>query len=106
MKRFTATELREYLDSAPKKPLLIDVREPWEYEIVKIEGSKLHPLGRLPELLDEVESTDEVVLICHHGNRSRYAAHFLQQNGIPNVINLEGGVDDWARSVDTTLATY
>lgn len=85
---------------------LIDVREPHEYEIAQIEGARLIPLGRLPERLAELDSSDEIVLHCHTGERSLRALEFLRQSGFRKLRNLRGGIDAWSREVDPEVPRY
>src|SRR5919106_1606472 len=85
-------ELKERLD-AGDRPELLDVREPWEFELARIEGSKLIPMGELSERVSELDPAAETVVICHHGNRSAYVAYALQQAGFTKVRNLEGEHD-------------
>lgn len=106
MQRLTAQQLHHHLRSSQEPPQLIDVREPWEYEIVHLEGAQLFPLGQLDELEETLDPDEEVVLICHHGIRSLQVAHYLEHQGFTRVINLEGGMDAWARQVDPKLPTY
>ncbi|MCY3985732.1 MAG: molybdopterin-synthase adenylyltransferase MoeB [Candidatus Dadabacteria bacterium] len=86
--------------------VLIDVREPHEYEICSIEGSRLIPLGELKERTDELDPQDEIVVHCHHGGRSMKAATFLVENGFSKVKNLKGGIDEWAEKYDSKMARY
>lgn len=86
--------------------LLLDVREPWEYEICRIQGSKPIPMKEVPGRMVELEEAEEVVVICHHGMRSAQVATFLARSGVANVMNLAGGIDAWARSVDGSMPTY
>nr|WP_207146547.1 rhodanese-like domain-containing protein [Ectothiorhodospira mobilis] len=102
----SARALREHLDRVPAPPLLLDVREPWEYEIVHIPGSQLCPLARLPERAGDLDPRAGIVLICHHGIRSRQAGLWLEHQGFSHLINLEGGIDAWAREVDPSLPVY
>ncbi|MGM0677499.1 MAG: rhodanese-like domain-containing protein [Pseudomonadota bacterium] len=106
MQRLTANQLYDHLRSTQEPPRLIDVREHWEYEIVHLEGTQLFPLGQIHELEEALDPDEEVVLICHHGIRSLQVAHYLEHQGFTRVINLEGGIDAWARQVDPTLPTY
>ncbi len=106
MRRFSATELEQYLQQAEPRPLLLDVREPWEFETCRIESSQLLPMRQIPTSLDKLDPTRETVVICHHGVRSFAVARFLEQAGFGNVINLEGGVAAWARDVDSSMKTY
>ena len=93
-------------DPARAAPAIVDVREPWEYEKCRIEGSQLVPMRELPARLSELPEDRELVLVCHHGSRSEHAAMWLARNGFANVHNLEGGVDAWARTVDPAMPRY
>jgi len=106
MRELTASELSDYLGNAERKPLLLDVREPWEFDKARIEGSKLVPMRHIGEHLHALDSDDEIVVICHHGIRSRVVCRFLESEGFSNVINLAGGVAAWARDVDRQMPTY
>lgn len=106
MRRFTPSELHSYLDSSTEQPLLLDVREPWEYETCHIEGSTLIPMGQIQFTYEQLDKSRETVVICHHGIRSRAVALFLERQGFTNVINLEGGVDRWADEVDPQMQKY
>lgn len=105
-KEFSATQLRDHLTSSNKSTLLLDVREPWEYEKCRIENSRLIPMRRVPNVLHELDPDQEIVVICHHGIRSRSVAAYLASNAFTNIINLTGGIDAWAKDVDRTMATY
>jgi sulfur-carrier protein adenylyltransferase/sulfurtransferase len=85
---------------------LIDVREPNEYEIARIPGARLIPLNSLPERLGELDSSREIVLHCHHGQRSMRALEFLRQAGFRKLKNLRGGIDAWSKQVDPSVARY
>ena len=106
MREFEAEELKSYLESIDDPPLLLDVRQPWEYAICKLDDSVLMPMSTVPANVDRLDKSKETVVICHHGVRSRRVAYFLEQAGFSNVINLRGGVAGWARDVDTDMATY
>lgn len=106
MRELSAAELCDYLATTQSDPLLLDVREPWEFRICQIDGSQLIPMGQLPAALKVLDPTRETVVICHHGIRSRQVAMYLDYQGFTNVINLAGGVDAWARDVDRQMATY
>ena len=106
MREFSASELKAYLDQADKPPLLLDVREPWEFAQCHIEGSVLKPMREIPARLGELDPQQEIVVICHHGIRSRQVAYYLQHAGFERVINLAGGVESWARHVDPTMRRY
>lgn len=104
MRRFSVHQLEEYLKSST--PRLIDVREHWEYEICSIENSELVPMGRIPASLELFHESPEYVIICHHGIRSMQVINFLTHHGINNTINLDGGVDAWAREIDLCMPVY
>ena len=106
MREFSATELRGYLKTAPAGPLLLDVREPWEFDKARIEGSVLAPMRTIPERLQDCNPEQEIVVICHHGIRSRMVGLYLENHGFSNIINLTGGVEAWAREVDPDMETY
>src|SRR3954467_4204514 len=107
MQSITAPELAAWLaDAAREPPLLLDVREPWEVEKARIEGSQLVPMGEIPARVGEIDADREVVAICHHGGRSMQVAMFLEKNGFANVHNLSGGVDAWSRTVDPSVPLY
>ncbi len=105
MRRFHPRDLAARLASADP-PLLLDVREPWEFERCRIAGSRLVPMRRVPEVAPQLDPEAEVVVICHHGIRSRQVALYLERLGFANVINLEGGVEAWAREVDPAMPRY
>ena len=84
----------------------LDVREPWETEICSIEGSLNIPLGTLPENLGQLPQDQTLVVVCHHGARSMQAVLWLRAQGFGRAINLRGGIDAWARTIDRAMATY
>lgn len=104
MRRLSAPQLAAHL--AEHSPLLLDVREPWEFQLCHIEGSRLLPLGEVAAATPQLPADEEIVVICHHGNRSMRVCEYLEQRGFTRLINLDGGVDAWAKLVDTSLATY
>ena len=94
------------LDAQREKPVLLDVREPWEYEKAHIEGTLLIPMREVPARVAQIDEAKEVVAICHHGGRSMQVAMFLEKNGFKRVHNLVGGIDAWSRSVDPAVPIY
>ena len=107
MKQISAPELAAWLaDASREKPLLLDVREPWEFERAKIEGARLVPMREVPARVSEIDRSKPVVAICHHGGRSMQVAVFLEKAGYKNVHNLVGGVDAWSRTVDPAVPVY
>ena len=105
MRHFTPRDLKTHLDQGGQ-PVLLDVREPWEFEYCRIEGSELIPMGQIHTRLKDIDPKAEVVVICHHGIRSRQVAYYLETQGFTDVVNLEGGVERWAREVDPTMKQY
>jgi adenylyltransferase/sulfurtransferase len=101
----TPFQLKERLDQGERIQLL-DVREPQEWEICRIEGATLIPLGDLPSHLQNLDSTTPIVVYCKVGVRSGQAAKLLQAAGFSRTQNLLGGIDAWATEIDPTLPTY
>jgi len=86
--------------------VIVDVREPFEYEIAHIENSKLIPLAELTARLDELDPAKEIVAICHTGTRSAYAVQLLQSAGFSRASNLKGGIGAWANEIDPAMQKY
>ena len=105
MRHFSPQELKDHLAQGAE-PVLLDVREPWEFDYCRIEGSALIPMGQIHLQLDDIDPAAEVVVICHHGIRSRQVAYYLETQGFEDVINLEGGVERWAQEVEPTMRRY
>jgi sulfur-carrier protein adenylyltransferase/sulfurtransferase len=101
----TATELKTKIDRKDQF-VLVDVREPFEYDISRIPGSKLIPLGELPARLSELDSADDIVLHCKVGGRSAKALRILQEAGFRKLNNLQGGITAWSDEVDPTTPKY
>ena len=89
-----------------RPPVLLDVREPFEWEIAHVEGARLLPLGQLPERLGEIDPHAPVVTYCHRGVRSQRALEILRAAGFRDVRSLAGGIDAWAERVDREMARY
>jgi len=110
MEQITPQSLKALINEHRKieepPPLLLDVREPWEYAICRIEGSELLPMRQIPSAVNSLEASRPTVVICHHGIRSQQVARFLDQQGFQRVINLQGGIAAWANDVDPGMPTY
>lgn len=107
MTQITAPSLQQWLsDRARKPPLLLDVREAWEYQTCRIEGSTLAPMRTIPGRMAELDPEAETVVICHHGTRSYQVALFLERNGFSKLYNLQGGVHAWADQVERGMPRY
>jgi adenylyltransferase/sulfurtransferase len=98
-------EFKSWLDEG-RPVTLIDVRNPPEWEICRIDGAKLIPLGELQDRLGELDPADTLVVHCHHGGRSAQAVRFLRQMGFSRAINLAGGIDSWSEQVDPSVPQY
>lgn len=98
-------ELKARIDKG-EKLILLDVREQWEFDLAKINGSTLIPLGTLPQSMGKLNRDSEIIAICHHGMRSADATNFLLQQGFSNVKNLVGGIDAWSAQVDRSIPRY
>ena len=107
MQHITATDLAAWLaDDARAKPVLLDVRENWEFETCRIDGSVQIPMNTIPARIDDLDEDAEIVCICHHGARSLQVAAFLERNGFGKMVNLTGGIHAWALQVDRAMAKY
>lgn len=106
MREFSAQQLKAHLETCEQQPLLLDVRQPWEYDVCKINNSVSVPMSQIPAEMASLDANRETVLICHHGIRSRSVGRYLEQAGFSNIINLSGGVDQWAKTVDNQMPTY
>jgi rhodanese-related sulfurtransferase len=107
IRQISAAALSSLLADADKeKPVLLDVREPWEIQLAKIAGAENVPMGQIPGSIESLDRTRSTVVICHHGVRSLQVVAFLQQHGFTNLHNLQGGIDAWSREVDPQIAVY
>lgn len=101
----TVKELKALRDA--KKPhFLLDVRQPEEYEICRIDGATLIPLGELPRRLGDLPKDKTIVVHCHHGGRSMQAVRFLREQGYETAVNLAGGIDAWSEEIDPSVPRY
>ena len=89
-----------------EKLLLVDVREPWEFEICRIEGAKLIPMGSIPANLQALDTGDEVICYCHHGMRSLDVAVWLRGQGVERAKSLAGGIERWSLEIDPRVPRY
>lgn len=103
----SAPDLAAWLaDEARSAPLLLDVREPWEFTTCHLDGARPMPMNEVPARLAELDLDTPIVCICHHGARSMQVAAFLAARGATDVHNLTGGVAAWAHQVDPAFPTY
>lgn len=102
----TATDLVELLKQ-PNSPLLLDVREPWEYETARLPNATLMPMGDIPSRAhSELDPDAPIVVLCHHGARSLNVTMWLRAQGFEHVQSLAGGIDHWSRTVDPGIPRY
>jgi rhodanese-related sulfurtransferase len=105
--QLAAAELARWrADASREPPLVVDVREPWEFAHCRIDGALSFPLGELARRQDELPRERPLVLVCHHGHRSQHAAMLLAGAGFAQVHNLRGGVEAWAVAVDPAMKRY
>lgn len=109
MQAHTPAEIKNLLDSPEYDIQLLDVREPWEHQLVHLEGALLVPLGQLQHQAQQLEQaldkTKPVAIICHHGIRSAHACYLLERLGF-DTINISGGIDRWAQELDPSMPLY
>jgi len=87
--------------------VLLDVREPWEFETARIDGAKLIPMGDVPSRAHtELDPEEPIVVLCHHGVRSMNVTAWLRQQGFEKAQSMRGGIDAWSRRVDEEVPTY
>jgi rhodanese-related sulfurtransferase len=101
----TPAEAKRRLDVG-EKLLLVDVREPWEFEICRIEGAKLIPMGSIPANLQALDTDEDVICYCHHGMRSFDVAVWLRAQGVESAKSLAGGIERWSTEIDPQVPRY
>jgi rhodanese-related sulfurtransferase len=85
---------------------ILDVRERPELEICQLDGALHIAMGDVPARLNELPKDQPLIVMCHHGVRSRIIVGFLRDTGFNNAVNLDGGIDAWAREIDASVARY
>jgi rhodanese-related sulfurtransferase len=101
----TPAETKRRLD-AGENLLLVDVREPWEFAICRIEGAKLIPMGSIPANLQALDTDEDVICYCHHGMRSLDVVVWLRGQGVANAKSLAGGIERWSTEIDPRVPRY
>lgn len=102
----TPEEVKSKLD-ASERFILLDVREPWEFETARIDGAKLIPMGDVPSRAhQELDPEDPIVVVCHHGVRSMNVTVWLRQQGFEKAQSMRGGIDAWSKRVDGRVPMY
>lgn len=104
----TPSQLAEILSGPERENIvLLDVREPGEYAVARIEGSILMPMGDVPSRANqELDPDAHIITVCHHGVRSMNVAVWLRNQGFEQAQSLRGGIDAWAASIEPTMARY
>ena len=100
---------KEYaaLRGTENAPLLLDCREPMEFEMARLEDSVLMPMGDIPSRAhQELDPDQHIVVLCHHGQRSLNVALWLRQQGFESAQSLAGGIEEWSRSIDPAVPRY
>ena len=97
-------ELKQRIEKG-ERPLIVDVREPWEIATASLTGTLNIPMGDIPSRLAELDPDRETIVMCHHGVRSAQVAMYLARNGFERVLNLAGGIDAWSE-VDPSVPRY
>jgi rhodanese-related sulfurtransferase len=107
IQQLSARQLKDWLDDPSQPaPVLLDVREPWEFSTCHIAQSVSMPMQTVPAHLEEFQADVPYVAICHHGARSQQVALFLERNGMTKLFNLQGGIDAWSQSIDPSIPQY
>lgn len=96
------------LIASDREMVLLDCREPDEWDLVRIDGAVLLPMSSLRDRVTELEKfrARTIVVYCHHGVRSLRVAHWLKQQGFPNACSMAGGIDAWSVQIDSSLSRY
>lgn len=92
------------------QPVLLDVREPWEVQLAPLELPGVRtvriPMREVPQRLQELDASQPILGLCHHGMRSLQVVAFLERQGFENLYNVAGGIDAWSHEVDASVPTY
>ena len=105
MQSINVEQLAQLLPGADQL-VLLDVRDPWEFEICRLPDSVNIPMSEIPQRLGELDPQARTIVICHFGMRSLEAGASLEASGFSNIANLEGGLDAWAERVDEAMPRY
>lgn len=103
VEQINVEELKEVLNDASDSSIVIDVREPSEYEEGHIPGIPLLPMRQIPELIEDIDKDKSYIFVCRSGNRSHHTALYFKDHGIENVKNFAGGMLAWDSEVATGL---
>jgi rhodanese-related sulfurtransferase len=102
----TPAKVKAQMDSG-NSPRMIDVREPEEHRICRIEGARLIPMRSIPQHLQELDDArGDIVVFCHHGVRSLSVVEWLRRQGVENCRSMSGGIDSWSLQIDPAVPRY
>jgi adenylyltransferase/sulfurtransferase len=101
----TPRQVKDRLERG-EKLLLIDVREPHEHALCRIDGAVLIPMGTIPANLQKLDTDEDVICFCHHGMRSLDVANWLRQQGVTSAKSMAGGIDRWSTEIDPQVPRY
>jgi adenylyltransferase/sulfurtransferase len=102
----SVSEAKQIRDAAPDRTLIVDVREPYEFDICRVEGAEHIPMRQIPEHLDTLPRDKHLLILCHSGGRSRRVTEFLRSRGFVSVSNIAGGIDAWAEQIEPGMRRY
>jgi len=106
VRSLSVSQLKARLEADSDAPLVLDVREPWEVAVCRIEPAAFMPMREIAARYTELDGGREIAVLCHHGVRSRFVTSFLEKQGFDRVYNVDGGIDAWAREIDAEMPTY
>ena len=107
MVQLTPQQLKQWLDDESRpRPVLLDVREPWEYATCRLPQSIPVPMQTIPARIAELDAGEPHVVICHHGVRSQQVGMFLERYGFEQIFNLQGGLNAWAQTIEPSMPRY
>ncbi len=102
----SVTDAKARRDAAPDRTLIIDVREPYELEICRVEGALHIPMRQIPEQIDSLARDQHLLILCHSGGRSGRVTTYLRSQGFTAVSNIAGGIDAWAAEIEPGMRRY
>ena len=105
MESLNVIQLKKELETDPQT-VLLDVRDKWEYDLCHLDNSVNISLSEITERKDELDKQPRTVILCHHGMRSTIAGEYLISEGFEQIVNLEGGIDAWASTIDQSMTRY
>ena len=106
MQQIQVSDLAQWLaEPLRASPIILDVRENWEFETAQIKGSVHIPMGQIMQAYETLDKDKTIACLCHHGVRSMQVGFFLERQGF-TVLNVRGGIDAWSRQIDSSIALY